>query len=157
MGEKMNFHDKLKEVDVDKDQEIVLRFKDGADVVHAWDGYEEEVMQETDFASTVAELITASGFKNDVIDTLRDESYLEDYPRDHSGFEQFVGDVIKDNFWDMDFIERETERYDYKRGRFTLEAQVRTTIGSVLSTPAFYFSGWSARVPTRIGVVNIEA
>ena len=153
----MSLHEKLKAANLSSDHKLTLSFSDGADVVHAWGGYEEEVLEETDFAGRVASLITVAGFKNDVIETLREENYLDDYPRDYSGFEEFVSGVIKENFWDMDFIERTTEQYDYKRGFFSLEVNVETTVGQVLSTPEVYFSGWKSKVDTDLGVLNIDA
>ncbi len=55
----------------------------------------------------------------------------------------------------MEFIERYTERYDYKRGFFNLEAIDNTTVGDVLSTPEYAFGGWTATVKTDVGVLNI--
>ena len=57
----------------------------------------------------------------------------------------------------MEFIERSTERYDYKRGFFNLEANVETTVGDVLSTSEFTFTGWSTTVNTSLGTLNITS
>jgi hypothetical protein len=153
----MGFHKKLKATGLRATDEITLTYATGADVVHAWDGYEEEVLQETGFASTVAELIASPGFKNDVIEDLRVNDLLEEYPRDHSGFQEFVSDVITDNFFEMDFIDRSTERYDYKRGFFNLEASVTATVGDILLAPEYIFTGWSTTVQTELGVLNIKS
>jgi len=152
----MSFHQKLKAAGLSNDKNITLTYTTGGDVVHAWDGYEEEVLRDTGFADTVAGLVATTGFLNSVIQDLRDGDYLEEYPRDYSGFQEFVSDVIAENFWDMGFIERSTERYDYKRGFFNLEASVKTTVGDVLSTPEYVFNGWSTSVRTDLGVLNIE-
>lgn len=153
----MSFHQKLKATGLKNEDKITLKYETGGDVIHAWDGYEEEVMQETGFADTVAELITTPGFANEVIENMRDNDYLEDYPRDFSGFQEFVSETIAENFWEMDFIERSTERYDYKRGFFNLEANVETTVGAVLSTPEYAFGGWSTTVNTNLGTLNITS
>jgi len=153
----MSFHNKLKSSGLSSTDKITLTYQTGGDVVHAWDGYEEEVLHETGFANTVAELVSTSGFKNSVIQDMRDNDYLDDYPRDHSGFQEFVSEVITENFWDMEFIERSTERYDYKRGFFNLEANVETTVGDVLSTPEYAFTGWSTTVNTSLGTLNITS
>jgi len=153
----MSFHNKLKSAGLSSTDKITLTYQTGGDVVHAWDGYEQEVLQETGFADTVAELVSTSGFNNNVIQDMRDNDYLDDYPRDHSGFQEFVSEVITENFWDMDFIERSTERYDYKRGFFNLEANVETTVGDVLSTPEYAFTGWSTTVNTSLGTLNITS
>jgi len=153
----MSFHSKLKSAGLNSKDKITLTYQTGGDVVHAWDGYEQEVLEETGFANTVAELISTSGFNNNVIQDMRDSDYLDDYPRDHSGFQEFVSEVITENFWDMDFIERSTERYDYKRGFFNLEANVETTVGDVLSTPEYAFTGWSTTVNTSLGTLNITS
>lgn len=152
----MSFHSKLKTAGLSEDKQITLTYSDGADVVHVWDGYEQEVLTDTGFAEVVAGLVTTSGFKNDVLESLRDAEYLDDYPRDFSGFNDYVSDVIKENFWEMDFIERTTEQYDYKRGFFTLEANVNTTVGDVLAAPEYAFTGWSAEVNTDLGTLKIE-
>jgi len=151
----MSFHEKLKAAGLKDQDKIVLKYKSGGDVVHAWDGYEEEVLQETGFADIVAELVAQPGFKNSVIQEMRDGDFLEDYERDFSGFQDFVSEVITENFWDMDFIERSTERYDYKRGFFNLEASVATTVGDVLSIHESAFVGWSTTVNTKLGALSI--
>jgi hypothetical protein len=152
----MSLQEKLKEANLNDEDSITLVYETGDDVVHAWDGYEEEVLQSSGLSDTVAALVTNTGFKNDVIKDLRDGDYLEGYPRDGSGFNSYVSEVITENFWDMEFIERSTERYDYKRGYCTLEANVGTTVGSVLSAPQDLFGGWKATVNTKLGSLTIE-
>ena len=133
-----------------------MTFSTGADVVHAWDGYVEQVLQESDLADTLAELIATPGFKNKAIESLRDADLLEEYPRDDSGFVEFVSEVITDNFWELDFVESSTERYDYKRGYCTLEASVDTTVGDVLQNPEYVFRGWSTTVDTDLGRLTLS-
>ena len=152
----MSLQDKLKEIDLNENDTITLTYETGDDVVHAWDGYEEEVLQASGLTDTIAMLVTNHEFKNDVINELRDGDLLEDYPRDGSGFETYVSEVITENFWEMDFIERSTERYDYKRGYCTLEANVGTTVGNVLSAPSYLFGGWKATVDTKLGRLTLE-
>ena len=152
----MSLQDKLKEISLNKEDAITLTYETGGDVVHAWDGYEEEVLRDTGLAESIAMLVTNNDFKNDVINDLRDGELLEEYPRDGSGFETYVSEVITENFWEMDFIERSTERYDYKRGYCTLEANVGTTVGNVLSAPEHLFGGWKATVNTKLGMLTLE-
>ena len=41
----MSIQDKLRQSDLSADTKVSLIFEDGEDVIHAWDGYEEEVEQ----------------------------------------------------------------------------------------------------------------
>lgn len=152
----MSLQNKLKEINLNENETIVLTYAAGGDVVHAWDGYEEEVLQSSGLPDAVASLISNSGFKNDVIDDLRCADLLEDYPRDGSGFKTYISEVITENFWEMDFIERTTEQYDYKRGYCTLEATIGTTVGSVMAAPEHLFGGWKATINTKLGRLTLE-
>jgi hypothetical protein len=88
-----------------------------------------------------------------MLESLRDDYLLEEYPRDNSGFAEFVAGVLKENFYDCEFIEEETKQYDYKRGFTTLTANLKTTVGELLdnNTSQFTFSGWEASVKTPAG------
>ena len=63
----MSLQEKLKEANLNDEDPITLVYETGDEVVHAWDGYEEEVLQSSGLSDTVAALVTNTGFKNDVI------------------------------------------------------------------------------------------
>jgi len=152
----MNLHEKLKKADIDESAEVVLSYSAGGDVVHAWDGFEQEVMNETGIAQSIAELITEPRFKNDIIEEMRRNGDLDNYARDGSGFSEYVAALIEDDAWEYEWIEQETERYDYKRGYHTVTANIETTVGNIMKSPSFLFAGWSAQVQTGHGRLVVD-
>ena len=153
----MNIQNKLKEANLSGDTKATLVFSDGQDVIHAWDGYEESVVEDTGIAKQLAELVTDPSFKNnDVLDEMRSQHLLEDYPRDGSGFVSYVEGVIKDSFYEHEWIESSTEHYDHKRGFTTVEARVDTTVEEILSANPETVSGWGVEVETTLGNIMIK-
>ena len=155
-GEKVSLQSKLREADLAADDKITLTYSAGADVVHAYDDYMDSVLEQTGFADTVATVITTSEFPNEAISEMRQGDFLEDYERDFSGFESFVSKVLSENMYEFGFVDHTVEQYDYKRGFLTLEANVETTVGSVMESPEYLFAGWSTTVPTKIGQLKID-
>jgi hypothetical protein len=90
----------------------------------------EDAINETsviyEFASLVAQtkLDVRNRWSGNILQHLRNESYLDDYERGTFDFENFIAETIRDNFYDVDLIEYSTEKYDYKRGFTTLTAEV---------------------------------
>jgi len=154
----VSLQDKLREAELADDTVLTLSYSTGGDVIHARDGYVEDVLDNTGFAGTVAGVIAASGFNNEAIYDMRHgyQDYLEDYPRDGSGFESFVANVISENVYEFDFIDRTVEQYDYKRGFLTLEANVRAKVEDIMSAPEGLFIGWSTDIDTNIGTLRID-
>ena len=153
----MSLQDKLKKANLDNNHEVTLVYTDGEDVIHAWDGYQETVIENSGIATTLAELVTSQSFKgNPVLEEMRDNHLLEDYERDHSGFADYVANVITENVYEYDWIERNTEQYDYKRGFMTVEARVKTTVGTVLNADSHTVSGWTVETSTDLGNLTIE-
>ena len=151
----MNFKEKLRKTDLPSETSIVLTYSDGTDVVHSYDEYEHDAFQETGMSSAISELITDNSFRNNIIEDFRMSGYLDEYNRGDFSFEEYVSDVITENLYELDFIDRTTERYDYKRGFTTFEANVSTTVGDVLSSHSS-FVGWSTSVTTPNGRLTIE-
>ena len=155
----MSGFDNLREMNLDPTTQVNLSYSDGIDVVHCHGTHVEEAVEQTDVVQRVAEVITTPGiniqgeYGGDPLDSLRDSMLLEDYPRDHSGFAEFVADVMRENFYDLECIDYSTEQYDYKRGFTTLTANFKTTIGDLLSnkTSHFTLAGWEASVKTPAG------
>ena len=122
----MNIQDKLKEANLSGDTKVTLVFSDGEDVVHAWDGYEEQVVENTGIAKHLAELVTDPNFKNN--------------------------DILHE----MRSYGRSTEHYDYKRGFTTVEARVDTTVEEVLNANPGSVTGWEVEVETTLGNTTIK-
>ena len=113
-------------------------------------------MDQTGFADVVSGVITTTGFNNEAIDDLREQNMLNEYKRDDSGFDTFVAGVISENIFELDFIDQTVEQYDHKRGFLTLEANVQTTVGNVMTADETLFTGWQTTVPTKIGNLTID-
>ena len=155
----MSGFNNLREMNLDPSTEVKLSYSDGIDVVHCHGTHVEDAVEQTDVVERVAEVITTTGIKiegeygGNPLDSLRDSMLLDEYPRDFSGFTDFVADVMRENFYDVECIDHHTEQYDYKRGFTTLTANFKTTIGELLNnnTSHFTFSGWDASVKTPAG------
>ena len=155
----MSGFNNLREMNLDPSTEVKLSYSDGIDVVHCHGTHVEDAVEQTDVVERVAEVITTTGIKiegeygGNPLDSLRDSMLLDEYPRDFSGFADFVADVMRENFYDVEYIEHHTEQYDYKRGFTTLTANFKTTIGELLNnnTSHFTFSGWDGSVKTPAG------
>ena len=153
----MSIQNKFKEASLAGDTKVTLVYSAGEDVVHAWDGYEEQVVENTGIAKHLAELVTDPSFKNnEVLDEMRNQYLLEGYPRDDSGFVEYVEGVIKDNLYDYEWIERSTEHYDHKRGFTTVEARVDTAVEEILNANSHAIAGWDAEVKTALGNTTIK-
>ena len=139
----MSLQNKLREANLSDDETVTLTYTAGADIIHARDGYVEDVLDNT-------------GFNNKAIDDLRGQDLLDGYERDGSGFESFVAEVLSENVYEVNFIDQTIEQYDYKRGFLTLAANVRTTVKDVLAAPENLFVGWSTNVETDIGTLRID-
>ena len=153
----MSIQDKLRQSDLSAETKVNLIFEDGEDVIHAWDGYEDAVYESTGVAKQLAQLVTDPSFKdNDVLDEMRSYELLEDYPRDGSGFTDFVEEVIKETNSDYEWFEKWTENYDHKRGFMNVHAKVGTTVEQVLNASPDSVSGWKAEVTTDLGTTTVE-
>jgi hypothetical protein len=90
-----------------------------------------------------------------MLEHLRNENYLEDYERGSYEFEEFLAQTITDNFYDIDFIECSTEKYDHKRGFTTLTAEVQVPAGNLIEQSPFIM-GWTASVETENGTLTFD-
>jgi len=154
----MSFVERLRAMNISDDTNITLTYEDGCDVLHYTDDHISNAVSETGICSILAEAIAdgplyRSG--NEVLQEMRDEGLLDEYPRDGSGFVDYVAEVIADNYWDYDWLEYSTSRYDHKRGytTFTLEFDVPY---SELKDNPHSFSGWTASVDTENGTLTLD-
>ncbi len=151
----MSLQSKLREANLPDDKTLTLTYSVGEDVIHARDGYVDDVLANTDFADTVAGVITTPGFKNEALEDMRDQGELDNYDRE-GWFDGYVAEAITENVYEFDFIDRTVEQYDYKRGFLTLEANIRTTVGAVMEAPDNLFTGWTTNVKTNVGTLRID-
>ena len=154
----MGIIEKLKEANLDSDTRVELRSEYGEDVVHAWDGYESEVISNSDLVSDLTELALHPSNRNTyILDDLRNDGLLDDYePRDFT-FEEYVHDTIMEEYWSYGWIETETEQYDYKRGFCTAYVRYNTTAGKLMENLSdFDWGNWTAEVDTDLGTLKVD-
>jgi len=156
----MSIIENLKNLDLESGATATLTYSDGADVFVHNETEVETALAETDVVWSFVELIATPGlevktlFGTNVLESLRDDGLLDDYERDDT-FSDYLNEVITDNFWDVDFIESSTEKYDYKRGFCTLTAEVVVPVAQLLELQPS-LTGWSASVRSNGGMLTFE-
>tara|TARA_R110000787_G_scaffold262071_2_gene367403 strand:- start:5 stop:478 length:474 start_codon:yes stop_codon:yes gene_type:complete len=157
----MSIIKKLQSLNLEPETMVTLAYSEGVDVFVHNETEVETAMAETDVISTFSELIAtpklrvSTRFGGNVLERLREDNLLDDYNRD-GDFGTYLSDVISDNFYDIDFIEYSTEKYDHKRGFCTLSAKVQIPASEIISLNPF-LSGWNISVQTENGTLTFDA
>jgi len=152
---------KLRALKVAPETSVSLTYSEGADCFMHTEDQVETALAETDVVTRFADLVTTPGMSvqtrwgNDVIEEIRDQGFLEEYPRNFT-FSEFVDDVIRENYYDLDLIEHSTEAYDYKRGFCTLTADVTVAAQDLIDADV-NLTGWTVSFKTKDGVLSFEA
>ena len=158
----MSLSKKLKSLKLKDDAMVTLSYRSGTDVFVHIETEIETAIAETDVVSTFAELIAIPGlnvstrWNGNVLQSLRDDGYLDDYERGSFAFEEYIADTLAENFYDQEFIEYSTEKYDHKRGFCTLSAEVQIPAGDII-TESPYLSNWEVSVQTIDGVLTLNS
>lgn len=158
----MSIVTKLQSLNLADDAMIHLTYEEGADVFVHNETEVEDAINETsviyEFASLVAQtkLDVRNRWSGNILEHLRNESYLDDYERGTFGFENFIAETIRDNFYDVDLIEYSTEKYDYKRGFTTLTAEVDIPFANFVQVDP-NVTGWKVSVETENGTLTFDA
>lgn len=153
---------RLQSLNLSNDAMITLTFEEGTDVFVHNETEVEDAMNETSvieqFASLVAQtqLDVRTKWHGNVLEHLRNEQYLDDYERGSFEFEDYLAESIRENFYDIDFIEYSTEKYDHKRGFTTLTAKVEVPLDNFVQVNPFV-SGWTVSVETENGTLSFDA
>ena len=156
----MSIYKKLQSLNLTEDSMISLRYSEGADVFVHNETEVETAMSETDVINRFSELIATPGLRaqtrwgEDIIGELRSSGFLEEYERDYT-FSDFISETISENFYDLEFIEHSTERYDHKRGFTTLTAEVQVPVKNLIEESPF-ISGWNISVETNDGKLSFD-
>jgi|TARA_R110002074_G_scaffold191264_2_gene357333 hypothetical protein len=157
----MSIVNKLKKLNLEADAIVGLSYSDGVDVFVHNETEVDTALSETDVVSTFSELIATPGlrastrFGGDVIQSMRDDGFLEDYDR-NGDFPSFLAETISDNFYDQGFIEYSTEKYDHKRGFCTLSVDLEIPFENFMKTQPLV-SGWMVSVDTPDGTLTFDA
>ena len=158
----MSIVTKLQSLNLADDAMIHLTYEEGADVFVHNETEVEDAINETsviyEFASLVAQtkLDVRNRWSGNILEHLRNESYLDDYERGTFDFENFLAETIRDNFYDVDLIEYSTEKYDYKRGFTTLTAEVDIPLANFVQVDP-NVTGWKVSVETENGTLSFDA
>ena len=156
----MSFYKRLRSLGLKDDAPVVMTYEEGCDVHHYTDDFIDNAIRTTGILDTLAEAITSPPLynspSNHVLEEMRSESLLDYYERGGPElFSEYVCDVLGENHWDYDWFERETERYDYKRGfttfRLAFDMKVSDFKDCTSSMP-----GWTAEVETDDGHLIIN-
>jgi len=157
----MSFVQKLKSLNLPEDAIATLTYEDGCDVVHYNETHIDTAISETSVIEEFASIVSNSRLKatnrwtGEVLSHMRDEGYLDDYERGSFAFEEYIAETISENFYDLEFIEHSTERYDHKRGFTTLTAEVQVPVKNLIEESPF-ISGWNISVETNDGKLSFD-
>ena len=157
----MSFVKKLKSLDLPEDAVATLTYEDGCDVMHYNETHIDTAISETSVIQEFASIVSNSRLKasnrwtGEVLSHMREEGYLDEYERGSFAFEEFIAETISENFYDLDFIEHSTERYDHKRGFTTLSVDVNVPASQLLEVDP-YLGEWTISVKTENGTLTLD-
>ena len=107
----MSVFERLTELNLPDDTTVTMSYSEGTDVFVHNETAVDTAISETDVISQFASLVITPGFQaevsyvGNVMDTIRNEGYLDDYERGSFTFEDYVTEVLAENFYDQEFIE----------------------------------------------------
>ena len=143
------FYDKIKALGADDETNVSFSWEEGCDVFHYNETHVETALGETNAAYELAEAITEGVFYekgNPILDEMREDGLLEDYERGDEAFTDFVEEVIGESFYDYDWIEQSTQRFDHKRGWTDLSMGLSIPLGDLKETGYNPLPGWECQV-----------
>jgi hypothetical protein len=157
----MSIYKKLKSLNLPEDAMVSLRFSEGTDVFVHNETEVETALSDTDVVNKFSELIATRGLNaqtrwgDNIISEMREQGMLDEYERDDT-FSDFISEMVHDNFYEFEFIESSTEKYDHKRGFCTLSAEIEVPLMNLVSTQPDLF-GWDVVVETPLGSLTVDA
>jgi hypothetical protein len=158
----MSITQKIKNLNLSEDTLVTLSYSEGTDVFVHNETEVETALSDTDVVSSFANLIATPGLRvssqwsGEILESLRSEGHLDDYERGSYTFEDYLTEYLTENFYDQEFIEYSTEKYDHKRGFCTLSTEVQVSARDIVSAAPF-LSGWTASVITDDGTLTFDA
>ena len=157
----MSIYTKLQSLNLPEDAKVSLRFSEGTDVFVHNETEVETALSDTDVVNRFSELIATRGLNaqtrwgNNIVQEMREQGMLDEYERDDT-FSDFISDMMQDNFYEFDFIEASTEKYDHKRGFCTLSAEVEVPFANLVQVQPDLI-GWDVVVETPLGILTVDA
>ena len=157
----MSITKKLQSLNLANDSFVTLTYSDGTDVFVHNDTAVETAISDTDVINQFASLVATPGLKAEVpyvgpvLEAMRNDGFLEDYERGSFAFEDYISEVLTENFYDQEFIDKSIKQFDYKRGFCTLSATVKIPVEDlIIESP--YTGGWTVSVPTENGTITLN-
>ena len=156
---------RLQTLNLPEDAMITLIREEGTDVFVHNETEVDTALSDTDVVNSFVSLITTPGLRvssrwsGEIMESLRSDGHLDDYERGSFTFEDYLTEFFTENFYDQEFIEYSTEKYDHKRGFTTLTCSFSSRASDVLSNLGEYgttLSGWQARVKTPTGTLTFD-
>ncbi len=153
--------EKLQNLNVDDSAFVTLEYSDGVDVFVHNETAVDTAVWETDVVSQFCELVATPGLQaedgwgNNILSELRGNGFLDDYERDYT-FADYLTETIRENFYDIEFIENSVESYDYKRGFCTLSATVKVPAANFIKVSP-WVGGWEVSVSTENGTLTFDS
>ena len=157
----MSITQKIKNLNLADDALVTLSYSEGTDVFVHNETEVDTALSDTDVVNSFVSLITTPGLRvsnrwsGEVMESLRTDGHLDDYERGSFTFEDYLTEFFTENFYDQEFIEYSTEKYDHKRGFCTLSTEVQVTVKNIVSASPF-LSGWTASVSTDNGTLTFD-
>ena len=158
----MSITQKIKNLNLADDAIVTLSYSEGTDVFVHNETEIETALSETDVVSSLASLIATRGlhvssrWSGQIIESLREGGHLDEYERGSFTFEDYLTEFLTENFYDQDFIDHSTEKYDHKRGFCTLSTEVQVSAKDIVSASPT-LSGWSISIPTENGTLTFDS
>ncbi|MBC8409276.1 MAG: hypothetical protein H8E12_11225 [Rhodobacteraceae bacterium] len=165
--------DRLNGMNLSHDTVVTMTYSDGTECFVHNETEVDDALQYTNVVSEFADMISSNldvtftdDYGNNVIDTLVESEVFElkfvnackdeeNEDSDPSEVGEFTSEFINENFYDQEFIEKDIEKYDHKRGFITLTATLKTTVGAIIENNV-YCTGWKVAVPFQGGTFTIE-
>ena len=146
-----SFYDKIKALGATDETTVKFSWEEGCDVFHYNETHVETALGETGAAYVLAEAITDQfsafyGKGNSVLDEMREDGLLDEYERGDEAFTDFVAEVIGESFYDYDWIEQSTQRFDHKRGWTDLSMTLSIPLGDLKETGYNPLPSWTCQV-----------
>lgn len=157
----MSITDKLQTLNLAENAVVTLTYSDGTDVFVHNDTAVDTAISGTDVIDQFATLVATPGlraevpFVGPVLESMRAEGYLEDYERGTFAFQEYITEILTDNFYDQEFIDKTIQQYDHKRGFCTLETTVTVPVDNFIEANPF-IGGWTVTVETTDGTLTLN-
>ena len=157
----MNKIEKLNSALTDGTMDVVMTYEDSCDVWHITDEHVMEAVENTATADALAQLITlapqaTSSYGGSILEDIRDSGHLDGYQRGEGTFCDHVAQTIRENFYEGDWLEHSTEKYDRKRGCTTIRAVVNLPMKDLVKLNESALAGWTLQVTTELGNLIID-